>query len=212
MSYQDELQRLVEAKASMRQSIINKGVDVPQNAKIEDFAEYIKQIKASEAEDDGTEWGTLYTTDYPDGLVLEDEASYQALATSRTDDRSAIMVNGISLAARTVKGYTFGKNCTTIGVSFLRMCTGFDQNLIIPSYVTNIDGIGFMFKCDSFTGILTVNTSVAITNYNALSTTNAGSAMYTEGVRINGPGGAAWVAGMKNTSSSPYRKLILVEE
>lgn len=44
MSYQDELQRLVEAKASMRQSIINKGVDVPDDAKIEDYADYILQI------------------------------------------------------------------------------------------------------------------------------------------------------------------------
>lgn len=45
MSYQDELQRLVEAKASMRQSIINKGVEVPDDAKIEDYAGYILQIQ-----------------------------------------------------------------------------------------------------------------------------------------------------------------------
>lgn len=45
MSYQDELQRLVEAKASMRQSIINKGVEVPDDAKIEEYADYIRQIE-----------------------------------------------------------------------------------------------------------------------------------------------------------------------
>lgn len=44
MSIQTELERLVGAKESMRQSIINKGVDVPEDAKIEDYPEYIAQI------------------------------------------------------------------------------------------------------------------------------------------------------------------------
>lgn len=44
MAYQEELQRLVEAKASMRASIIAKGVDVPETAKIEDYPDYIAQI------------------------------------------------------------------------------------------------------------------------------------------------------------------------
>lgn len=45
MSYQTELDRLVAAKESMRQSIINKGVNVPEDAKIEDYPEYILQIQ-----------------------------------------------------------------------------------------------------------------------------------------------------------------------
>lgn len=44
MSYQEELQRLVGAKESMRQSIVAKGVDVPETAKIETYPEYIAQI------------------------------------------------------------------------------------------------------------------------------------------------------------------------
>lgn len=44
MSYETELQRLVQAKATMRQSIIDKGVDVPEDAKIEDYPGYITQI------------------------------------------------------------------------------------------------------------------------------------------------------------------------
>lgn len=46
MNYETELQRLVTAKESMRQSIIAKGVDVPENAKIEDYPAYIAQIVA----------------------------------------------------------------------------------------------------------------------------------------------------------------------
>lgn len=44
MSYTEELQRLLEAKASMRQSIINKGVEVPEDAAIETYGDYIRQI------------------------------------------------------------------------------------------------------------------------------------------------------------------------
>lgn len=44
MGYQEELTRIQEAKASMRQSIINKGVDVPEDAKIEMYPDYIAQI------------------------------------------------------------------------------------------------------------------------------------------------------------------------
>lgn len=44
MAYQEELQQLVGAKESMRQSIIAKGVDVPESAKIEEYPEYIAQI------------------------------------------------------------------------------------------------------------------------------------------------------------------------
>lgn len=45
MSYQTELQRIVGAKESMRQSIINKGVDVPEDAKLADYPSYIAQIQ-----------------------------------------------------------------------------------------------------------------------------------------------------------------------
>lgn len=48
MTYQTELQRLVGAKASMRASIIAKGVDVPESAKIEDYPDYIAQIVVGE--------------------------------------------------------------------------------------------------------------------------------------------------------------------
>lgn len=48
MTYQTELQRLVGAKASMRASIIAKGVDVPESAKIEDYPDYIAQIVVDE--------------------------------------------------------------------------------------------------------------------------------------------------------------------
>ena len=44
MSIASELQRIIEAKTAIIQSIINKGVDVPEEAKIEDFADLIGQI------------------------------------------------------------------------------------------------------------------------------------------------------------------------
>lgn len=44
MAYEQQLERLVGAKESMRQSIIAKGVDVPEDVMIEDLPEYIAQI------------------------------------------------------------------------------------------------------------------------------------------------------------------------
>lgn len=59
MTYQTELQRLVGAKASMRASIIAKGVDVPEDVMIEDLPDYIAQIEVG-----GSSWD-------PDNPTLE---------------------------------------------------------------------------------------------------------------------------------------------
>ena len=44
MSIASELQRIVEAKTAIIQAITDKGVDVPEEAKIEDLAELIAEI------------------------------------------------------------------------------------------------------------------------------------------------------------------------
>lgn len=47
MSYQTELDRIVAAKAAMRESIIAKGVEVPENAKLATYPQYIAEIANS---------------------------------------------------------------------------------------------------------------------------------------------------------------------
>ena len=47
MTIASEIERLQEAKATARTSIINKGVDVPTSASVEDYHTYIDQIKTS---------------------------------------------------------------------------------------------------------------------------------------------------------------------
>lgn len=79
MSCQTELERLVAAKGSMRQSIIAKGVDVPESAKMASYPEYISQIEASSGPD-------------PDNPTLE--SLKLALA---TDDPAAIYPVGTEI-------------------------------------------------------------------------------------------------------------------
>lgn len=47
MTIASEIERLQEAKATARTSIINKGVNVPTSASVEDYHTYIDQIKTS---------------------------------------------------------------------------------------------------------------------------------------------------------------------
>lgn len=75
MGYQEELARLQEAKASMRQSIINKGVDVPEDAKIEEYPDYIAQIIAGSEIPDAPDLTKV--------LTAQDLADIQAIVAAR---------------------------------------------------------------------------------------------------------------------------------
>lgn len=44
MSIQEQLSRIQEAKTAIRQTIISKGVEVPESAKINEYSDYIAQI------------------------------------------------------------------------------------------------------------------------------------------------------------------------
>lgn len=48
MSIQEQLSRIQEAKTAIRQTIISKGVEVPEAAKINEYADYIAQITAGQ--------------------------------------------------------------------------------------------------------------------------------------------------------------------
>lgn len=80
----------------------------------------------SDPEGDGTDWGTLYTTQYPDGLVLNDEADFNKLGNSNSVN-SYITINGHSLQKTTLRRYSFGKLCKTVPDNFLSQCMGMTQ-------------------------------------------------------------------------------------
>lgn len=47
MSIQSEIDRIVSSKSNIRNSILNKGVDVPENIKIDNYNTYIDMIPSS---------------------------------------------------------------------------------------------------------------------------------------------------------------------
>lgn len=168
MGYQEELTRLQEAKASMRQSIINKGVEVPEEAKIEDYPDYIAQIQSAPKL---TDWGKLYTTEYPDGKELT-ETDWNNLATVG-DESKVISLSFGNIVKSSITRFEFGSqptsigdyfgyywvnlasisdipdNITSIGKYFMNFCSSFNQPLVISENIVSID-YGFLQGCSIF--------------------------------------------------------------
>lgn len=119
MSVATDLQSVIDAKEVIRQAIIAKGVDVPAEAKLDTYHTYIDQI-SSAPEGDGTDWGTLYTTAYPDGIILA-EADFSTIAQD-TSASVSYALHTTRVAKTTITKYTFGKKCTNPSPYFLRCC------------------------------------------------------------------------------------------
>lgn len=219
----------------MRQSIINKGVEVPEDVMIEDLPEYISQITTKPADptlpaDDGTDWGTLYTTDNPDGVVLANATEFNNLAKGYNTNYIPLPSSVGNVPLAKVTGYSFGKqskitpnwflcnlpNLTKltclgglqqIGTHFLASAESFTQSMTLPSSITLIKE-GFLDRCNSYTGIITINTTAVPAETYSLATNKNTAAMYVQGVRITGTGAAAWKTALPDRSN-PFRKLIL---
>lgn len=233
MSYQDELQRLVEAKASMRQSIIDKGVDVPDDAKIEEYAGYILQIEGGGQmpSDDGTEWGTVYSTTYPDGLVLADEASFKALCDNGKYTAGLRFNGSVTIRKDAITKVSLGKNCTEvgdnfllncinakellysgklekIGKQFLNACSSLNCEIELSENLKSIDFYFFMYGLRDMTGPIIINTPVTPTsadNY-VLTASTTTAPFLTVGCVIKGKNAQAWRDVLPDTNN---RKLIL---
>lgn len=161
----------------MRQSIINKGVNVPDTEKLDTYYSYIDQImqKAPEPEEpagDGTEWGTLYTSEYPSGLELQYEDNFAKLGKNSTTAGYTFVIDSgiVSVNRQEIVKFSFGSkskavpdyflystpvtNITClggieeIGVGFCASCS----NLNCPINLPAVRAIGsrFLYECENF--------------------------------------------------------------
>lgn len=110
------------------------------------------------------------------------------------------------------------KTVTSIYSGFMYNCAAFNQPLTLPPFTlygyNSTNGQGFLYDCSNFVGPLTIEGTYVPTggaNY-TLSQPSTTGPSYTEGITITGPGAAAWKAALPDSSTSPYRKLILAEE
>ena len=115
---------------------------------------------------------------------------------------------------------TINDSCEFMGTGFLRGCTAFTQSLSVPSSLLMSAGLvnpggRFMQDCKNFVGPLVCNCPV--TNFtigstdknNMLATTDATAIMYTTGITLTGPYANDWKTALPDSSSSPYRKLVV---
>ena len=127
----------------------------------------------------------------------------------------------ISFANGAVIGQSLLRNCTSFnsavdltGVArmyngFLAYCTAFSQSFTIPSSIPTVYSNMFMYGCNNFVGVLTVNAPIDRSDNYCLSTNSNTALMYTTGITLKGTYRSSWISTLPNrTSSSPYRKLI----
>lgn len=94
----------------------------------------------------------------------------------------------------------------TIGTYFLWDCASL-KYLTLPDSLSSV-GTQFMGECKLLQGLyIPANVTPPTDNY-SLSTTNAGSPSYVNGITLYGPGAQAWINALPNRTTSPYRKLI----
>lgn len=98
---------------------------------------------------DGTLWGTLYTTAYPNGIVLNSKADYDALSGGTgSSTNHNFSVNGLSINAGTITKFSFGSACAYTRDSFLTYCTAL-TSLEHTEVLLDV-GDNFLFMCTSF--------------------------------------------------------------
>ena len=100
----------------------------------------------------------------------------------------------------------------TIGNGFMSTCRSFAQPLVIPNNITFVGSVQqFLFRCDAFSELTVYSVIVppgAAASYNICTDSSQYAKMYTKGITVKGTARSAWISGLPNLTSSPYRKLI----
>lgn len=166
MSTAGEINEAEGYVAAAYRAVAEKGGELPPQKNLANLKLAVDDIPLG----DGTEWGTLYTTAYPDGLVLDSEKSYKALGNSSAGSDVKLYPNNIAIEKGSITGFSFGKNCTyaplffltncihvvrldhtavlrTIGDSFLRFAKDFNA----PLNLRNVTSIGSLFLSECIT-------------------------------------------------------------
>ena len=103
-------------------------------------------------------------------------------------------------------------NVTHIGEGFLAACFKFNQNITIPATVQSI-GKTFMYSLNQMVGTVTLEVPVSVLDMyeskNVLSAWLNYGPTYTTGITLAGTYAQEWKDALPDSSTSPYRKLIV---
>ena len=161
MAISDELTRIQTAKADIKASIEAKGVTVPSDALIDEYADYVDEISGGGTKDyiiEGTEYDPtatysgafnsrnyIVTANIPSGFTSLSSGTFQNY-TSLTSVTIPNTVTSISQSVfqscSSLTNVTIGNGVTSIAGSAFAYCSGL-TSITIPDSVTNINGYAF---------------------------------------------------------------------
>ena len=170
MAISDELTRIQTAKADIKASIEAKGVTVPSDALIDQYADYVDEIQTGGGTKDyiveGTEYDPTATysgTFLPIRQIVTANipSGFTSIGRSAFSDNTNITSITIPNSVTSIGDYCFSgctgltsieipNNVTSIGVQAFMGCTSL-TSINIPSGVTTLQGV--FYGCTSLTSI-----------------------------------------------------------
>lgn len=169
----DELLRIEGAKTAIATAIGGKGVTVPANAKIDDFADLIDAIPAG---DDSVLIGlierSLTHIDIPNGTAkIGNSAFYQyTTLTSVTIPNSVTSIGNYAFLMTGLTSVTIPDSVITIGGGAFSTCSSL-TSVTIGNSVTSLD-VGVFQSCNKIT---TITIPDSVTSIGSLSLAGTGS-------------------------------------
>lgn len=169
MSIATEISRLQTAKADIKTAIINKGVQVPNNALIDTYDTYIAQIQTGGGGQD-TQLRDLIERDItsltiPSGTTSVGDYALQNLTslTSVSIPSSVATIGTMSFNGCTgLSSVTIANGLTTIGQYAFQNCSGI-TSITLPNSLTTISGQAF-YNCSGLTSVTIPNSVTTIGN------------------------------------------------
>lgn len=144
------IESMVNPLTAVYNKIEEKGGKKPAEKNMKNLGAAIRSIPDTPPTPTLGTYGTLYTTDYPEGILINTETEYQAL---NIWYGQKIVTNVGEIEPSTVTGFTFNPDSGTTFVpdQFLCYCSNLNSPMDIPNGVTNIGGnfLSFCFKFNS---------------------------------------------------------------
>jgi surface protein len=167
----DKLNKLLETKANIKQALIDKGVDIPDDSK---FADYPSKIADIASGDDPlgpfykqlTNYGTNYYYLFA-YKTISDPSLIESLDTSNVTNMSNVFSNFSTSSSLDLSGWNVSKITSMYNMFNLATIPELDVTGWDTSKVTNMNGMFETFKGSTITGLNTWNTG-KVTNMSSM--------------------------------------------
>lgn len=142
-----EITRIANDKIAIKEALEEKGVTVG-DVSLDEYADLVRSIQTGGSGEggDGTEYGTIYTTEFPDGKPLAAGDFDKLYGDNQSYLKPPIEFSFGTVARDSIVKYSFGKNKTSIGDYFLYCCENLET---VEGLEQIIDSIGNSFLANT---------------------------------------------------------------